>query len=197
MAVSGSFQLTGENRQETIASAESAEHGLTLGIDWSDMPGWASLSTAAAVIVFPFADAEVSGAKLPWVIEPTVVMGLRPGEAALDLDLDLDLELTYSIPGHAPDETFLYVRPTLSRTVTLSPSMELAATTGVGYKVYHRNHTTRAQHWDVALDIEISTRIKEVLSLRPGVHLGWSDLAGTTFSSALFAWGTLALDVEL
>ncbi|MBK8014670.1 MAG: hypothetical protein IPK13_25375 [Deltaproteobacteria bacterium] len=197
LSVSGAFQLTGENRRETMASAASAEHGLALGVDWSFLPAWAPVSTAVALLVFPFADTGVTGATVAWVLEPTAVFGLRPVAAGLPLDVDVDLELTYSIPGHAPEETFLYARPTISHAIALSPSAELTMAGGMGYKLYHRDHTKREQHWDTTVDIDLNLRITNELSLRPGVHAGWSDQAGSAFSDALFAWGTISIDIEL
>jgi len=154
----GAFQMTGDNKTAVLDGGVGAEQDFILKYTGSFAEGL-GYTAMLTYWIYPFADEEAAGTATPMYIEPLV--GVTYASA-----VDLGLNLSY-YRGLQEDATvpysFIYINPSVGKTLPLSGDISLALGLSGGYKIFTDDETDDP---DKAFD----------LTLNAGVTLPFSDM---------------------
>jgi hypothetical protein len=186
------YQLNGDNAGQLVAEGVGHEQDIAVGFNRGFLGERLGLSTYLNVVLYPFASKEDAGTRVPVVLEPAV--GL-----AYSTFVDLGLELTWSVgvQDAISDGRFLYINPTLGKELGLTSSLSMALGAGLGVKVFHDPEANPDNQFDLAFDCEFPVKLAGNVSVKPGVHIGWTDLDGKSAGDEYFVFGSLVMALSL
>jgi len=127
----GGFQLTGDNKEAKVDQGTGAEQDLILKFSGSFSD---KLSYSAGLVwwLYPFADPDVTGTDLPMYLEPGVSATYGTGP----VDLGLYVGYYRALQDVNAAASFVYINPSLAKTLPLSADVSLAMSLSAGFKAY-------------------------------------------------------------
>jgi hypothetical protein len=166
----GAFQLTGDNKSEVVDQGTGAEQDLILKYSGS-LSDKLSYSAGLVYWLYPFADPDVANTDLPMFIEPGV--GVTYATAPVDLGFYVGYYRALQDVNEAA--SFVYINPSLAKSLPLSGDISLALGLSAGLKAY--TNLASGQDGDRVFD----------LTLNVGATLPFSDMYVTPQLHAAFA----------
>jgi hypothetical protein len=166
----GGFQLTGDNKSDVVDRGTGAEQDLILKYSGSLAE---NLTYSAGLVywLYPFADAEVANTDLPMFIEP----GVGATYATAPVDLGLYVGYYRALQDVNEAGSFVYISPSLAKSVPLTADISLALGLAAGFKGY--TNLPSGQDGDRIFD----------LTLNVGATLPFADMYVTPQLHAAFA----------
>jgi len=166
----GGFQLTGDNKSEVVDRGTGAEQDLILKYSGSFAD---NLTYSAGLVywLYPFADKDVANTDLPMFIEP----GVGATYATAPVDLGLYIGYYRALQDVKKADSFVYISPSLARSLPLTGDISLALGLSAGFKAY--TDLQSGQDGDRTFD----------LTLNVGATLPFSDMYVTPQLHAAFA----------
>jgi hypothetical protein len=173
----GGFQLTGDNKSQVVDQGTGAEQDLILKYSGSISD---SLTYSAGLVywLYPFADKDVANTDLPMFIEP----GVGATYATAPVDLGLYVGYYRALQDVNEAGSFVYISPSLSKSLPLTGDISLALGLSAGFKGY--TNLLSGQDGDRIFD----------LTLNVGATLPFSDMYVTPQLHAAFATRVADLD---
>lgn len=186
----GGFQISGDNQAGLVDAGFGAEQDLfvTYGATVAEN---LKVGAAFTTYIYPFASEAVAGTASPLYLEPGASITWSPG-----VDLGLSVAYTFGVQDALAGARYVYVRPTLGKTVALPAKFALSAAVGGGFKGYGDGGPTD-NVWDVSADLAVQKDFDGGFYLRPGAHAVWTNLEGKTVAESSFAWFGLNAGVVL
>jgi hypothetical protein len=126
----GGFQLTGDNKTEKVDTGTGAEQDLILKYAGAFSP---KLSYSAGLVTwfYPFVDPDVVPVDLPIFMEPGISLGF-----ATAVDLNLYVGYYFALQSENEGGNFVYISPSVGKSLPLTPDIDLALGLSAGYKIY-------------------------------------------------------------
>lgn len=177
----GAFQLSGNNAADLVAGGAGAENDVY--VTWTrPLTESVEVSATATLIAYPLADADAAGVSAPLYVEPTVAVAWS-GAVVLAAEVVYSAGLQAQT-GYAP---FVYVHPTLEKTVELGDLGALTIGGGAGWKGFTAREAPRDNVWDVHADLCVQKDFGD-LYVMPSVHAAWTNLEGVSALESSFVW---------
>lgn len=164
----GAFQMTGDNKGDLVDLGVGAEQDFILKYSGSFAEGL-GYTAMLTYWIYPFADEEAAGTSTPMYIEPLV--GLTYATA---LDLGLNVSYYRGLQDATEVGSFVYINPSVGKTLPLSGDISLGLGLSAGYKAY--TDLPDGADPDRAFDV----------TLNAGVTLPFSDMYITPQLHAAF-----------
>lgn len=187
----GAFQLAGSNRGALVASGYGNEQNLIVGVTRGLGKGF-TLDASLTWYFFPFATRAAAGTTLPSSLEPSLTLAW-----AGPVDLELKVLYFASIQEVLKDYRYLYVRPRISKTFPINPTLGINLGLGFGYKLFNDFRKMKDNVYDVRADVGLPLQFGDLFYLTPGVHLAWTNLEGVRTRNEFVAYGGLNVGVNL
>ena len=165
----GGFQLTGDNKEAKVDGGTGAEQDLILKYSGS-LNDKLSYSAGLVYWLYPFADPDVTNTDLPMYLEPGV-----SATYATAVDLGLYVGYYRALQEVNFPASFVYINPSLAKSVPLSADISLALSLSAGFKLY--TNLEDGQDGDRPFD----------LTLNVGTTLPFADMYVTPQLHAAFA----------
>jgi hypothetical protein len=177
----GGFQVTGPDAAAFVDAGLGAEQDVIVAYSH---PLGEDVKVGAGLTgyLYPFAAEAVAGTAAPVYVEPSASIAWAGG-----VDLGLQVAYTYGVQDALSGARYVYVHPTVGKTVTLPGGLALSAGLSGGYKGYGEGGPTD-NLWDLGADLAVQKDFDGGYYLRPGAHAVWTDRAGATFGESSFAW---------
>ena len=166
----GGFQLTGDNKEEKVDQGTGAEQDLILKYAAS-LNDELSYSVGLVYWLYPFADPDVANTDLPMYLEP----GVSATYATAPVDLGLYVGYYRALQEVNAANSFVYINPSLAKSLPLTGDISLALGLSAGFKVY--TNLEDGQDGDRPFD----------LTLNVGATLPFADMYVTPQLHAAFA----------
>ena len=182
----GAFQVTGDNKTDKVDAGVGAEQDFILKYvgSFAEGLGYTAMLT---YWIYPFADEAVAGTATPMYIEPLV--GVTYSTA---VDLGLNISYYRGLQDATKVGSFVYINPSVGKTLPLSGDISLALGLSGGYKAYTDLVAPADDDPDYALDLTLNAGVTLPFSdmyITPQVHAAYvtrSDLAAS--DEAFIAW---------
>jgi hypothetical protein len=188
----GAFQLSGDNKSALVDGGVGAEQDLILGYGGAitDELAYKALLT---YWIYPMAKEEVAGVSTPMYIEPGV--SLTYATAA---DLGLYLGYYRGLQDATDPYSFIYINPSVGKTLPLSGDISLSLALLGGYKIYTSSDYTNfdavpTDDPDRAVDLTFNAGATFPFSdmyVTPQVHAAFVTRSAdeAKFSDEFIAW---------
>ncbi|MGC4115352.1 MAG: hypothetical protein QM765_12250 [Myxococcales bacterium] len=186
------YQTNGPNRAAVNAVGFGSEQDLSVGYGTTLADGLVGINAALTFYAYPFAKADVAGTEVPAYLEPSLTLSL-----ALPVDVSLSVLYYAGLQEAVKDYRYLYVRPAIGKTLTLSERLSVGFSFYGGYKRFADAEKMKTNVWDVGVDGKLSIRIVDALSIVPAAHVSWTNVHGAEPSDGLMVWGSLNAVVNL
>ncbi len=172
----GAFQLNGENLGAKTDVGAGFEQDFILGWSRAFLDNKLNLKAALTAYVFPFADKELAGARVPLYLEPSVT----PVYTTF-ADFSLQIAYFHAVQGGLSDYRYLYVRPYVSKSFKLSDKITQTVGAGYGYKLFNDRDKMTENVQDLAFDLETTIAVTPSIYVKPALRGGWTNLTGKSF----------------
>lgn len=173
----GAYQISGDNTAEMVDVALGCEQNLFIGYDLDLIADTLALSAAFTYFFYPFADEDAAGAKNPSFIEPLVALGFSG-----PLDLGLGVSYFAGIQEEVELYRYLYINPSIAKSVELGGRYSAAAGLSFGYKLFNDRDEMKDNVVDVRFDLTFPTQLADALYIEPAVHLSWTNIDEKTIT---------------
>jgi len=185
----GAFQLTGNNKGQVVDSGVGAEQDIILGYGGAITD---KLSYAAHLTywIYPAAKESVAGTKTPMYLEPAVSVLY-----ATAADLGLQLSYYRGLQDVTNPASFIYVNPSIGKTLPIAGDVSLALGLVGGYKIF--TNLPDGKKADGSVDLTFNAGATFPFSdmyVTPGVHAAFLSRAdqavpgGVAFKDEFIAW---------
>jgi hypothetical protein len=184
----GAFQLSGDNKSTLVDTGVGAEQDFILKYSGSLAEGLA-YSAMLTYWIYPMADEVAAGTSTPMYIEPGASLTYSTGA-------DLGLYVGY-YRGLQEDATtpysFIYINPSVGKTLPLSGDISLALGLSAGYKVFTNDPATdQDKAFDLTLNVGATIPFSDMY-ITPQLHAAYVTrddgvVPDAEFSDSFIAW---------
>jgi hypothetical protein len=179
----GAYQLTGDNKSKLVDSGVGAEQDIILGYGGAITD---KLSYAAHLTywIYPAADKVAAGTKTPMFLEPAI-------SALYSTAADLGLQLSYyrGLQDVTNPASFIYVNPSIGKTLPIAGDVSLALGLVGGYKIF--TNLPDGKKADGSVDLTFNAGATFPVSnmyVTPGVHAAFLSRADQAVPSGSVAF---------
>jgi hypothetical protein len=176
----GAYQLSGGNALRKVYEGYGAENDLW--VSYEGAAGELGYSASLTYYTFPFADEATAGAATPMYLEPGVGVSY---EAAVDAGLNVFY--FRGLQDATQGLSYIYINPSVTRTIRLTGSTELTLGGSSGYKVWTNDPEAGDNTFDVQLDAGLNILFGSA-HVAPAVHVAWTNLADLGLGDMLVVW---------
>ncbi|MCB9558521.1 MAG: hypothetical protein H6707_20560 [Deltaproteobacteria bacterium] len=186
----GAFQYTGHNQGELVSAGVGHKQELYLRYERAigEHGRW---SAGLIYYFYPFADAAVAGTRLPSYLEPALGLGYR---GAVDLGV---VASYYAGLQSALADRYLYIRPTIAKTVSLNRWAGVSLGAGLGVKVFNDPQKMSDNVFDFNLDCGLPLSFGRAFSITPALHLAWSHFDALAAGEEYMVWASVNFSAAL
>jgi hypothetical protein len=180
----GAFQLTGDNKSAVVDGGVGAEQDLILAYNGSIADNL-TYSARLTYWIYPFADEAVAGTSTPMYLEPGV--GVTYSTAA---DLGLYVGYYRGLQDATKDYSFIYINPTVAKTLPLSDTIALALGLSAGYKIHTGDYlgsTDENDQFDLLANVGATLPFSDMY-ITPQVHAAYLSRNDFDFGDEFIAW---------
>jgi len=168
----GAFQMTGDNKTALVDGGVGAEQDFILKYTGSFAEGL-GYTAMLTYWIYPFADEAVAGTATPMYIEPLVGVTFA---SAVDLGLNLSYYRGLQEDATVP-YSFVYINPSIGKTLPLSGDISLALGLSGGYKIFTDDATDDPdKEFDLTLNAGVTLPFSD-LYITPQVHAAFVSRA--------------------
>ena len=192
----GAFQMTGANKSDVVDAGVGAETDLIAKYSGT-LAENLSYSAMVTYWIYAAADAAKAGTKTPMYIEPGA--GVTYSTAA---DLGLYVGYYRGLEDATKPFSFLYINPTVGKTLPVSGDISLALGLSAGYKAYTNwpSGAPKDKAVDVTANVGATFPFSD-LYVTPGVHAAFVSrkgvAGGASFSDEFIAWAGVHVGYNL
>jgi len=180
----GAFQMTGDNKTTLVDGGVGAEQDFIIKYvdSIADGIGYTAMLT---YWIYPFADEEAAGTATPMYIEPLLGVTFA---TAVDLGLNVSYYRGLQDPATVP-YSFVYINPSIGKTLPLSGDISLALGLSGGYKAYTdlADGADPDRAFDLTLNAGVTLPFSD-LYITPQVHAAFVTRAEDAPDEAFIAW---------
>lgn len=189
----GAYQLLGSNIGDKVDAGTGAENDLTVSYGRELA---AKLTGGAGITgyTYPLANKDAAGTRVPLYLEPFVF-------ATYGTFVDAGAKITYM---HGVQEAvsayrYVYLNPSVSKTVTLSSAVSLVGTASFGYKLFTDRSTavSDANTVDLLASIALPVTLSPRLYVKPSASWAWTNLPGISTQKEMVAFGSVNIGANL
>jgi len=190
----GAFQMTGDNKSALVDSGVGAETDLIAKYSGT-LAENLTYSAMLTYWIYAAADEAAAGTKTPMYLEPGA--GITYSTAA---DLGLYVGYYRGLQDATKPFSFVYINPTVGKTLPISGDISLALGLSAGYKAY--TNLADGAPKDRALDVTANVGATFPFSdlyITPGVHAAFvtRDVADGANDDAFIAWAGVHVGYNL
>lgn len=192
LAYWGGYQWTGSNQADLVAAGVGHEQDLVVTYERAMLSEALTLSAALTYYFYPFASKEDAGTAVPSYLEPSV-------KASFATILDLGLQVAYfaGLQDAVKDLRYLYLSPSVGKTLELHPRVGLALGLGAGFKIYNDRDTMKDNVFDITFNCEFPVRLSDALAVTPAMHMAWSDFEALRLGEEYVIWGGITFGAQI
>ena len=189
----GFFQLNGDNLGALIDAGLGAEQDLY--VSWvHPVAESLSLTVGATAYLYPFADEAIVGASCPFYFEP---MARLTYASVVDLGLAVHYFLGIQDEPAIRGLSYLYVNPTVSKTLALTEKIGLSLRASYGFKLFKEGNDGMSNVHDLLLAATLPITLGGGAYVTPGLSAAWTNIEGGDFADGLAVVGALNFGVNL
>lgn len=182
----GAFQLSGDNKSDLVDSGRGAQNNFILKYSGSLAEDLA-YSAMLTYWLYPFADEEVAGTSTPMYLEPGFGISYLAGA-----DLGLYVGYYRGLQDVTAPASFLYISPSVGKTIPVTSDLGLALSLSAGYKVYTEDPPVEDHVFDLGLNASIAIPFDDTY-ITPQVHAAYATrdedvVPDAEFSDSFVAW---------
>jgi hypothetical protein len=180
----GAFQLTGANKEAIVDGGVGAEQDLIVAYNGSIVENL-NYSARLTYYIYPFADEAVAGTSVPMYLEPGV--SLTYVTAA---DLGLYVAYYRGLQDATKDYSFVYINPSIGKSVPLSETITLGLNLSGGYKIHTGDYlgsTDENDQFDLGAHVGATIPFADVY-VTPQVHAAYLTRNDFDFGDEFIAW---------
>jgi hypothetical protein len=174
----GAFQLTGDNKSTLVDKGVGAETDIILGYGGA-ITDKLSYSAHLTYWVYPAAKEELAGTKTPMFLEPALA-------AVYSTAADLGLSVSYyrGLQDATKPGSFIYINPSVGKTLPLSGDIALALGLVGGYKAFTNlpSGTAADGKFDLTFNGGVTIPFSDMY-VTPGIHAAFLSRADTAVPS--------------
>lgn len=186
----GAFQLTGDNKSALVDGGLGAEQDLWVGYT-HNLRSDLTLSAILTAYYYPLADEKVAGTSHPLYLEPGVgIAWAGPVDAALKV------YYMYGVQDAVKLGRYVYVNPTLGKTLGLTGAVALAASLSAGYKLFNES-ALEDNRWDAGLTLALPVTLCSGWYVKPSISAVWTNLAGKALADEVGYAGAVNIGTSL
>jgi hypothetical protein len=188
----GGYQWTGSNQADLVAAGPGHEQDLILTYAHTMLSDTLTLSGSLTYYFFPFASKEDAGTRVTSYLEPAV-------SASFATLLDLGLKVAYfaGLQEAVKDLRYLYLSPSVGKTLELHPRVALALGLGAGFKIYNDRDRMKDNVYDISFNFEFPVRLSASLAITPAMHMAWSNFEALRLGEEYVIWGGITFGADL
>ena len=133
------------------------------------------------------------------VIRRKTIVDLEEAEWDLVLDVGLKLAYYHGLQKGIGAYRYLYVNPTLGKTVALTERVSLSVSGSFGAKLFNDNTTPVAQmnRYDLLVGVAVPIAVVGPLYVKPSVSWAWTDLPDKGFADEMVVFGAVNIGAAL
>ncbi len=181
----GAYQLLGSNIGDKVDAGTGAENDLTV----SYVRELAAKLTGGAGVTgytYPLANKDAAGTRVPVYLEPFVVAAF-----ASFVDVGAKISYMHGVQQAVSAYRYVYLNPSVSKTVTLSTAVSLVGSASFGYKLFTDRSTavSDANTVDLLASIALPVTLSPKLYVKPSASWAWTDLPGISTQKEMVAFG--------
>jgi hypothetical protein len=188
----GAYQMNGGNQSELVAAGVGHEQNLVAAYELGLFDDQLALGASLTWYFYPFAREADAGATLPSYLEPGITVGYNG-----PVEVSVALAYFAGIQTALQDLSYFYVRPHIGRTFSLNSHLDLSLGLAFGYKVFRESADVTDNVYDLQFDWEMPVDVGRGFSLKPGVHVAWTNFSKGTVGSEYMIWAGVSADVAL
>ncbi|HEY3451265.1 MAG TPA: hypothetical protein VGK67_33210 [Myxococcales bacterium] len=189
----GAYQFLGDNIGPVIDAGMGAENDLILSFSREMAPGVVA-GAAFTAYLYPAAKKAVAGTDFPVYLEPALFVNLSTV-------VDVGLRVTYyhGVQDAIAPYRYVYLNPTVGKTLVLSERISLALSGSVGLKLFPDPSTPVSQmnRYDVLVGAALPIAVVGPLYLKPSISWAWTDLPTAPFKDEMVVFGGVNVGATL
>jgi hypothetical protein len=191
----GAFQLSGDNKSALVDSGVGGQNNFILKYS-----GWGDSGLAYSAMltywIYPFADEDEAGTATPMYIEPGAGISYLAGA-----DLGLYVGYYRGLQAVTEPASFIYINPSIGKTVPLNDDVGLALSMSGGYKVFTNDPLTEDRALDLALNVSVAIPFDDAY-ITPQLHAAYATrddaaVPDAQFSDSFIAWAGVHVGYDI
>lgn len=195
----GAYQVVGDNASAKLDGGVGAENDLFVAYGTPIAEG-TTMTFGLTAYVFPLADEAAAGVANPTYFEPSAAVAW-----AGPVDVGLKASYFAGVQDELEAYRYLYLLPTVGKSLAISERVGLGMSLGVGYKALAGDYeaASNGNLVDVALSVTAPIAVTERFYVKPGINAAWTDLdrdaegGEAGFSEEAFVFGSLNVGLNL
>jgi hypothetical protein len=180
----GAFQLTGDNKTAIVDGGVGAEQDLIVAYSGA-ITDQLAYSARLTYWIYPFADEEVAGTSTPMYLEPGASLTYVTA-----VDLSFYAGYYRGLQDATKDYSFIYLNPSVGKTVPLSGDISLALSLSGGYKIHtgdYLGQTDENDQFDLQANVGSTIPFSDMY-ITPQVHAAYLTRNDFDFGDEFIAW---------
>ncbi len=166
----GAFQLAGDDIAANNKAGAGTEQDLSLTYQRELSEAWTA-SCALVSYIYPAGEEAYAGADFPVWLDPYVGIGYQ-GPA----DVSFKASYMFGLQSGLADAQYLYLNPTVGKSLPVFGEVALALALGLGYKVFTKlDNADVDNRFDVLLSVSSVIPVWQNVYAKPALLLSWTD----------------------
>ncbi len=163
------FQTNGTAKAYNTDNALNHEHDLVFTVEHAVTDEF-TVTPQMAFYYYPAADFEEVGARLPMYVEPSLALAY-----ATVVDLKLFTAWYAGVQNALMDERYLYLNPSVAKSLEVSEMVGVDLSLGYGYKIYTSDFEATENLHDINFTAGVPLSFVDGLTVTPSASFVWSD----------------------
>ncbi len=165
--------MSGSNQKHMVDSAMGHEQDLSAGYSRGFVKDLITLEASLTYAFYPFASKKVTGSN-----NPSYLMPLAGIAFATPVEISFQLSYFAGVTDATTSLSYLYINPTLNKTLPLGNIVAMNLGFGFGYKVYSDSdiRDVNDNAIDLLFDAGLNIAIPGGLYIAPALHASWTNL---------------------
>lgn len=189
----GAYQFLGDNVGAAMDAGFGAENDLVFTFG-REVASGVTAGAALTAYLYPAGKKATAGADFPVYLEPAIFVVWSSV-----LDVGLKLAYYHGLQKGIGAYRYLYVNPTLGKTVALTERVSLSVSGSFGAKLFNDNTTPVAQmnRYDLLVGVAVPIAVVGPLYVKPSVSWAWTDLPDKGFADEMVVFGAVNIGAAL
>lgn len=200
------YQITGKNISDNVRAGVSVEQDLYASYELT-LPLDMALGFSFQGYFYPAADPDVAGASVPTYLEPAIAFSYS---TVVELGLSVSYLAGVQSADPIADYRYLYLNPTVSKSLEVTPEAGLELQVGYGFKYFNTGNAGRDNIHDLLLSAALPIHPGGGIAyLTPGIAAAWTNIEDVvdaesgevvqakSFGDGFALWASVALGVDL
>ncbi len=184
----GAFQTNGTAKAYNTDNALNHEHDLVFTVEHAVTDEF-TVTPQMAFYYYPAADFEEVGARLPMYVEPSLALAY-----ATVVELKLLTAWYAGVQNVLMDERYLYLNPSVAKSLEVSEMVGVDLSLGYGYKIYTSDFEATENLHDINFTAGVPLSFVDGLTVTPSASFAWSDWDS---NGSVMTYGALNVTYDL